>query len=140
SGSSAMLSESVHSSVDSVNGLLLLYGLNRARTPPDRDHPFGYGREIYFWSFIVSLLVFAVGAVIAFIEGVASLRNPVPATHLWLNYIVLGVAALFEGTSWTIARREFRVLKGGLSYFEAFRQSKDPVVFTVLLEDSAALI
>lgn len=140
SGSSAMWSESVHSAVDSVNGLLLLYGLNRARTPPDRGHPFGYGRELYFWSFIVALLVFAVGAVIAFIEGVMSLRNPAPVTHLWLNYAVLGVAAVFEGTSWTIARREFRTRMGGLGYFQAFRQSKDPITFTVLLEDSAALI
>ncbi|HET9033519.1 MAG TPA: cation diffusion facilitator family transporter [Dokdonella sp.] len=140
SGSSAMLSESVHSAVDSVNGLLLLYGMNRAKTPPDRDHPFGYGRELYFWSFIVALLVFALGAVIAFAEGVATLRHPVAPTHLWLNYLVLGVAALFEGSSWTIARREFRARMGGLSYFEAFRQSKDPVTFTVLLEDSAALI
>lgn len=83
SGSSAMLSESVHSSVDSINGLLLLYGLNRARTPPDRTQPFGYGRELYFWSFIVALPVFAVGAGIAFVEGVMRLRNPAPITHLW---------------------------------------------------------
>lgn len=140
SGSSAMLSESVHSAVDSVNGLLLLYGMNRARRPPDRVHPFGYGRELYFWSFIVALLVFAVGAVIAFSEGVMRLRNPVPGTHLWLNYAVLAMAALFEGTSWFIARREFRARKGRLGYFQAFRQSKDPATFTVLLEDSAALI
>jgi cation diffusion facilitator family transporter len=140
SGSSAMWSEGVHSTVDSVNELLLLYGLHRAGAPPDRTHPFGHGRELYFWSFIVALLVLAVGAGVALIEGVLRLRNPVPDTDLWLNYVVLGVAAVFEGISWSIALREFRARKGNLGYFQAFRQSKDPTTFTVLLEDSAALL
>jgi len=139
-GSSAMWSEGVHSLVDSVNELLLLYGLHRASKPPDRTHPFGHGRELYFWSFIVALLVLAVGAGVALIEGVMRLRNPVPDRDLWINYAVLGVAAVFEGTSWSIALREFRTRKGSLGYFQAFRQSKDPTTFTVLLEDSAALL
>ena len=140
SGSSAMWSEGIHSSVDSINEVLLLYGLHRADTPPDSTHPFGYGRELYFWSFIVALLVLAVGAGVACIEGVMHLRNPVADTHQWLNYGVLGIAALFEGTSWLIALREFRTNKGRRSYFQAFRESKDPTTFTVLLEDSAALL
>ena len=140
SGSSAMLSEGVHSLVDTVNELLLLYGLHRAKTPPDCTHPFGYGRELYFWSFIVALLVLALGAGVSFYEGVLHIRTPEPATHAFMNYLVLGISVLFEGTSWCLALREFRANKGGMGYFEAFRKSKDPSTFTVLLEDSAALL
>jgi cation diffusion facilitator family transporter len=140
SGSSAMLSEGVHSLVDTVNELLLLYGLRRAKKPADTAHPFGYGRELYFWSFIVALLVLAMGAGVSLYEGVAHIRQPEPVTHPLMNYLVLGISALFEGTSWTIALLEFRRLKGRLGYFDAFRQSKDPSTFTVLLEDSAALL
>ena len=140
SGSSAMLSEGVHSLVDTANELLLLYGLHRAAKPPDAVHPFGHGRELYFWSFVVALLVFALGAGVSFFEGVAHLRRPEPMSDPMINYIVLGVSMLFEGGSWTIALREFRAAKGALGYFEAFRQSKDPSTFTVLLEDSAALL
>src|SRR4029077_13350069 len=140
SGSSAMLSEGVHSLVDTVNELLLLYGMRRAKVPPDPAHPFGHGRELYFWSFIVALLVLAMGAGVAFYEGIAHLRDPRQAEAPALSYIVLGVSALLEGRSWLIAVREFRTHKGRLGYFEAFRQSKDPSTFTVLMEDSAALI
>ena len=140
SGSSAMLSEGVHSLVDTVNELLLLYGLRRAATPPDRSHPFGYGRELYFWSFIVALLVLAMGAGVSFYEGVMHIRQPEPVQRPLINYLVLAVSFLFEGTSWYVALREFRALKGRLGYFEAFRLSKDPATFTVLLEDSAALL
>jgi cation diffusion facilitator family transporter len=140
SGSSAMLSEGVHSLVDTVNELLLLYGLRRAATPPDRSHPFGYGRELYFWSFIVALLVLAMGAGVSFYEGVMHIRQPEPVEHPLLNYLVLAVSVVFEGTSWYVALREFRARKGHLGYFEAFRLSKDPSTFTVLLEDSAALL
>ncbi|GHH51871.1 cation diffusion facilitator family transporter [[Pseudomonas] boreopolis] len=140
SGSSAMLSEGVHSLVDTANELLLLYGLHRAARPADRTHPFGYGRELYFWSFIVALLVFAMGAGVSMYEGVMHVREPEPATDHALAYAVLGVSVLFEGTSWWVALREFRAHKGRLGYFEAFRQSKDPSTFTVLLEDSAALL
>jgi cation diffusion facilitator family transporter len=140
SGSSAMLSEGVHSLVDTVNEVLLLYGLKRAAKPADTSHPFGYGRELYFWSFVVALLVLAMGAGVSLYEGVARIRQPEPVTHPLMNYLVLAISALFEGTSWTLALREFRRLKGRLGYFEAFRQSKDPSTFTVLLEDSAALL
>jgi cation diffusion facilitator family transporter len=126
SGSSAMLSEGVHSLVDTINELLLLYGLRRAEQKPDTLHPFGYGRELYFWSFIVALLVFAAGAGVSAYEGI--------------QHVVLGISFVFEGTSWWIALREFRATKGAMGYFEAFRRSKDPSTFTVLLEDSAALL
>src|SRR5690348_9638854 len=140
SGSSAMLSEGVHSLVDTVNELLLLYGMHRAARPPDAAHPFGHGREVYFWSFIVALLVLALGAGVSLFEGIMHLRKPEPMSDPWVNYIVLGVSMLFEGASWSIALREFRAAKGELGYFEAFRQSKDPTTFTVLLEDTAALL
>jgi len=140
SGSSAMLSEGVHSLVDTVNEVLLLYGLHRAKAPPDPAHPFGHGRELYFWSFIVALLVLALGAGVSLYEGIAHLRQPEPIANPAINYLVLAVSAVFEGTSWAIALREFRAFKGRLGYFEAFRQSKDPSTFTVLLEDSAALL
>lgn len=139
-GSSAMFSEAVHSLVDTINELLLLYGLHRARRPPDRAHPFGYGRELYFWSFIVALLVFALGAGASLYEGIHHLRHPQAIVRPWVNYGVLGLAFLFEGTSWAIALRQFRATKGELGYFEAFLRSKDPSTFTVLLEDSAALL
>jgi cation diffusion facilitator family transporter len=140
SGSSAMLSEGVHSLVDTINELLLLYGLHRAALPPDRTHPFGHGRELYFWSFIVALLVLAMGAGVSFYEGVMHIRQPEAIEHPLTNYAVLAVSLLFEGTSWFVALREFRARKGRLGYFEAFRLSKDPTTFTVLLEDSAALL
>jgi cation diffusion facilitator family transporter len=140
SGSSAMLSEGVHSLVDTSNELLLLYGMNRAARPPDAIHPFGHGRELYFWSFIVALLVFALGAGVSLFEGIGHLRHPEPMSDPLVNYIVLGVSMVFEGTSWYLALREFRVTKGSMGYFEAFRKSKDPTTFTVLLEDSAALL
>ena len=140
SGSSAMLSEGVHSLVDTVNELLLLYGLRRAARPADASHPFGYGRELYFWSFIVALLVFALGAGVSLYEGIAHVRNPEPASNHTLNYVVLGLSILFEGASWWVSLREFRARKGAMGYVQAFRESKDPSLFTVLLEDSAALI
>lgn len=140
SGSSAMLSEGVHSLVDTLNEVLLLYGLHRADKKPDTVHPFGYGRELYFWSFIVALLVFAAGAGVSAYEGVLHIRNPEPATNHALSYAVLGIAFVFEGVSWWVALREFRATKGNMGYFEAFRRSKDPATFTVLLEDSAALL
>ncbi|MET0290211.1 MAG: cation diffusion facilitator family transporter [Pseudoxanthomonas sp.] len=140
SGSSAMLSEGVHSLVDTINELLLLYGLHRADKKPDTTHPFGYGRELYFWSFIVALLVFAAGAGVSAYEGIRHILHPEPATNHLLSYTVLGISLLFEGASWWIALREFRSTKGRMGYFEAFRRSKDPSTFTVLLEDSAALL
>ena len=139
-GSSAMLSEGVHSLVDSINELLLLYGLHRAKAPRNETHPFGHGRELYFWSFIVALLVLAMGAGLSLYQGIVHVLDPEPIANPLINYIVLAVSALFEGTSWSIALKEFRARKGKLGYFEAFRRSKDPSTFTVLLEDSAALL
>ena len=139
-GSSAMLSEGVHSVVDTGNGLLLLYGLHRASRPADLTHPFGHGRELYFWSFIVALLVFALGAGVAFYEGVMHIIEPEPATDPVVAYVVLGLSMLFEGYSWRVALKEFRTVKGKLTYLAAVRQSKDPSVYTVLFEDSAALL
>jgi cation diffusion facilitator family transporter len=139
-GSSAMLSEGVHSLVDTGNGGLLLYGMHRAARPPDSTHPLGHGRELYFWSFIVALLVFALGAGVSFYEGVIHILSPEPVENPYVNYIVLGLSFLFEGASWLVALREFRQNKGRLGWFEAVRASKDPSVFTVLFEDSAALL
>ena len=139
-GSSAMLSEGVHSLVDSVNEVLLLYGMKRAAKPRDAGHPFGYGRELYFWSFIVALLVLALGAGVSIYEGVLHILHPHPMVKPLVNYLVLGASLLFEGVTWWIALKEFRAGKGRLGYFEAFRRSKDPTTFTVLFEDSAALI
>ena len=138
-GSSAMLSEAVHSLVDSTNEVLLLYGGARAARPADGAHPFGHGRELYFWAFIVALLVLALGAGVSFYEGIQHVRDPDPMSRPLVNYVVLGVSILFEGATWVVALREFRRSKGSLGYFEAFRRSKNPTVFTVLFEDTAAL-
>ena len=139
-GSSAMLSEGVHSLVDTGNGVLLLYGMRRAARPPDRTHPLGHGRELYFWSFIVALLVFALGAGISFYEGVIHMMAPEPVVNARVNYIVLGLSFLFEGSSWLVALREFRQQKGKQGWLQAVQSSKDPSVYTVLFEDSAALL
>ncbi|HEU4665998.1 MAG TPA: cation diffusion facilitator family transporter [Dokdonella sp.] len=138
-GSSAMASEGVHSLVDTSNEVLLLYGLRRASAPPDADHPFGHGREIYFWSFIVALLIFALGAGVSLYEGVLHLRHPAPLRDLALNYAVLGVSCVFEGVSWHASWRELRRSHPGGSVVAAIRRSKDPSTFTVFLEDSVAL-
>jgi len=139
-GSSAMLSEGVHSLVDTGNGALLLYGMRRAARPADAGHPFGHGRELYFWSFVVALLIFALGAGVSIYEGIEHIRNPEPATDPIIAYVVLGLAILFEGFSWSVALKEFRQTKGAMGYIEAVRKSKDPSVFTILFEDTAALL
>ncbi|MGE5525801.1 MAG: cation diffusion facilitator family transporter [Rhodospirillaceae bacterium] len=139
-GSSAMLSEAVHSLVDTGNEGLLLYGMHRAAQRPDRDHPLGYGRELYFWSFIVALLVFALGAGVSAYQGIAHLRHPEPIEDAVVSYVVLAAAFVFEGFSWVISVRHFRASKGRASFLQAFRRSKDPPSFIVLFEDSAALL
>jgi cation diffusion facilitator family transporter len=138
-GSSAMLSEGVHSLVDTGNELLLLYGLHRSAKPPDKAHPLGHGRELYFWTFIVALLIFSLGAGVSIYEGIIHLRRPEPMESPLVAYVVLGLSLLFEGGSWWIALKEFRKAKGPLGYFRAVRESKDPTTFTVLFEDTAAL-
>jgi len=139
-GSSAMASEAVHSLVDTGNELLLLHGLRRAAKPADADHPFGHGRELYFWSFIVALAIFAVGAGASVFEGVRHIRSPVAIKNPAVNYVVLALALVFEGGSWWVAFKQFRAAKGDIGYLEAVRKSKDPTTFTVLAEDTGAIL
>jgi cation diffusion facilitator family transporter len=139
-GSSSMLSEAVHSVVDTGNEVLLLYGMRQARARADAEHPLGYGRELYFWSFIVALLIFALGAGVSVIQGIAHIRAPEPIHDPVVNYVVLGLAFLFEGGSWWVSLRQFNAARGSSGFVEAFRRSKDPPSFMVLFEDSAALI
>ncbi len=139
-GSSAMVSEAVHSLVDTGNEVLLLYGLSRAARPPDELHPLGHGRELYFWSFIVTLLIFALGAGISVYEGIRHVIAPAAIRNSGVNYAVLILALVFEGGSAAVALKEFRAVKGKRGYWEAARQSKDPTMFMVLFEDSAALL
>ena len=139
-GSSAMLSEGVHSVVDTSNQLLLLYGIKRASLPRDEDHPLGHGRELYFWSFIVALLIFSLGAGISFYQGVIHIREPAVIADPFINYIVLGVSFVFEGATFWIALTEFNKTRGTLGLIEAAEVSKDPPSYLVLFEDSAALI
>jgi cation diffusion facilitator family transporter len=140
SGSSAMLSEGIHSLVDTGNQILLLYGLKAARKPADERFPFGHGKEIYFWSFVVAILIFAVGAGVSLYEGVLRVMNPEPLEHVYINYIVLLLAMVFEGGAWFFAFKEFRAVKGKHGYIEAVQHGKDPSMFVVLFEDSAAML
>jgi cation diffusion facilitator family transporter len=139
-GSSAMMSEAVHSVVDTSNELLLLHGFRRASRPPDESHPLGYGRELYFWSFIVSLLIFALGSGISLYQGILHVLRPEPIEDPYVSFIVLVLSFLFEGASWLVALRRFGPSGERLGYYEAFVRSKDPPLFVVLLEDTAALI
>lgn len=138
-GSSAMLSEGIHSVVDTGNQVLLLYGLKRSAKPPDKRFPFGHGKEIYFWSFVVAILIFAVGAGISIYEGIHHLLHPVEIRNPMVNYVVLSLAMVFEGVAWYFAFTEFKKTKGKWSYFEAVQRGKDPTLFVVLFEDSAAM-
>ena len=142
-GSSAMLSEGVHSVVDTGNQGLLLHGMKRSERPPDDAHPFGYGAEVFFWAFVVAILIFAIGAGISFYEGINKLLHPHPIKSPHINYIVLGAAFIFEAVAWTIAYKEFRKAQGSekpFHIFTAVRESKDPATFTVLFEDTAAML
>jgi len=138
--SSAMLSEGIHSLVDTGNQLLLLYGLRRAKLPPDNEFPFGHGKELYFWSFVVAILIFAVGAGVSVYEGVLHILHPEPVEKPAVNYIVLGLAMVFEGGAWLFAWRAFKKHKGQRGILRAVREGKDPSMFVVLFEDSAAML
>ena len=138
-GSSAMLTEGVHSVVDSTNQLLLMWGRHASRRPPDKLHPFGYGRELYFWSFVVAVLVFSLGAGVSIYEGIIHIANPEPAVAPIVAYAVLLIAFLLEGWSTLEAFRDFNKARGKLSWFQAVRRSKDPPAFIVLLENGAAM-
>ncbi|HLB07639.1 MAG TPA: cation diffusion facilitator family transporter [Alphaproteobacteria bacterium] len=139
-GSSAMLSEGIHSVVDSGNQWLMLYGLKRSRQPADAAHPFGYGKEIYFWTFVVAILIFAGGAGVSIYEGIQKISDPHPLEKAYVNYAVLGTAMLLEAFAWSVAFREFRKTQGRRRFVAAIRFSKDPTVFTVLFEDTAAML
>lgn len=139
-GSSAMLSEGIHSVVDTGNQLLLLLGLHKAKKPADDRFPFGHGKEVYFWSFVVAIMIFAVGAGVSLYEGILHVLHPVPITRPYVNYIVLILAIIFEGAAFYFALTEFSRAKGKWGYLEAVRKGKDPTNFVVLFEDSAALL
>jgi cation diffusion facilitator family transporter len=139
-GSSAMLSEGIHSLVDTGNEALLILGLRLSSRPPDDAHPYGYGKELYFWSLIVAVLLFGTGGGMAFYEGISHLRNPTPIENAKWNYIVLGCSFIFEGSSFFIARKEFPRSLKRRGFLRGIHSSKDPSVFTVLMEDAAALV
>lgn len=138
-GSSAMLSEGIHSAVDAGNGGLLLVGLHMSKKPATQEHPFGRGKELYFWSLIVAVLIFGLGGGMSIYEGVVHMRHPEPLTDPTWIYIVLAMAALFEGASFLVALRQFRSQSAGRPFWSSLQGSKDPSIYTVLAEDGAAL-
>ncbi len=139
-GSSAMFSEGIHSVVDTGNQALLLFGISRAKRPPTEEFPFGYGKEIYFWSFVVAMLLFSVGAGLSIYEGIHRIYAPTPITNPVVNYIVLGLAICFEAVAWIMAYKQFSKEKGSWSIIEAVKREKNPTTFVVLFEDTAAII
>jgi len=139
-GSSAMVAEGLHSIVDTANGALLLFGAKRSARPADAQHPFGHGQELYFWSFVVAVLIFGVGGGMSFYEGIEHIKHPQPISDPFWNYIVLGVAMLFNGVSFAVAWREFGKERNGRSVFRTIREAKDPSVFTIVFEDAADVV
>jgi cation diffusion facilitator family transporter len=139
-GSSAMLSEAIHSVVDTGNGLLMLLGVRKSRRPPDSDHPFGHGHELYFWTLIVGVLVFAIGGGMSVYEGIMHILHPAFPEKLVWSYAVLGMAIVFEGTTWLFGWKAFNAERGRKGVLQTIHETKDPSTFTVLLEDSAALL
>lgn len=139
-GSSAMSSEAIHSLVDTTDEALLLLGLKRSKRPPDEEHPLGHDHELYFWSFVVAVLIFGMGGGVTIYEGVSRMRHPTPLEDPAWNYVALGIAAIFEGSSLAIGYRQFRKQVGAVPILQAIHRSKDPAVFTVVIEDTAALI
>ena len=140
SGSSAMLSEGIHSLVDTGNGFLLLYGIKRSKKKPDLHHPLGYGQEVYFWSLVVAILIFAIGGGMSFYEGIERIRHPEPMGDPTLSYIVLALAIVFEGAALALAFKSFNKTRRGRGIWKAIKESKDPTSFAVLFEDAAALV
>ena len=135
-----MLAEGIHSLVDTGNQGLLLYGLHKAKKPPDEKFACGHGKEVYFWSFVVAIMIFAMGAGISLYEGVVHILHPEPVRDPMVNYVVLGFALIFEGGAWFFAFKEFSRVKGKWSYVQAVQRGKDPTIFMVLFEDSAAVL
>jgi len=140
SNSASMISEGIHSLVDTANQLLLLYGLKRSHKKPDALRPFGYGKELYFWSFVVSILIFGLGGGLSIYQGIAHIRKPEILGNPTINYWVLGFSFVFEGSSLIIAIKEFNNVRAGLSWWRAIIKSKDPSSFLVLFEDGAAVL
>ena len=139
-GSSAMLAEAFHSTVDSGNELLLLVGMKRSARPPDRVHPFGHGKEVYFWSLLVAILIFGIGGGFSVYEGIQRIIHHEPTSDPKWNYVVLAVSWILESYSWWISKKELVAgLKPGESIWRLIERSKDPTIFTVFIEDSAAL-
>jgi cation diffusion facilitator family transporter len=140
SNSSSMVAEGVHSMVDTTNQLLLLYGIRKSKKPPDGTHPFGYGKELYFWSFMVSVLIFGLGGGISITQGIRHIINPEPLSDPTVNYIVLAVSLVFESISLSIAVKEFNAIRKGGGWWATIISSKDPSTFLVLFEDTAAVL
>ena len=139
-GSSAMFSEAIHSLVDTGNQGLLLFGLKRSARPATASHPFGYGLQLYFWTFVVAILIFGLGAGVSIYQGIDKIREPQPVEHVTVNYVIIGIAILFEGYVWVLALKAFAKVKGNMGWIRSIRSSKDPSLFTVLFEDTAALL
>lgn len=139
-GSSSMMSEAVHSTVDCGNEILLLIGVHRSRRPPDENHPFGYGMEVYFWSLLMAVMLFGLGAGASLLDGIHQIERLEPIEQAWISYAVLGFSFAIEGISWIISLLALRRSQQGRSVYAAARRSKDPSLFAVLFEDSAALL
>jgi cation diffusion facilitator family transporter len=140
SGSSSMFSEGIHSLVDTGNGILLLHGIRRSQKPPTADHPFGFGKEIFFWSFVVAILIFALGGGVAIYEGAKHLFHPRHMENVGWNYLVLGLAMLFEASALRVALKAFNATRGAKPFFRALREGKDSATIAVVIEDTAALL
>ncbi|GAA4841022.1 cation diffusion facilitator family transporter [Algivirga pacifica] len=139
-GASSMVSEGIHSLVDTGNGILLLYGIRQSHRPPTPQHPFGFGKELFFWSFVVAILIFALGGGVALYEGIHHLQHPKEIEDPIWNYVVLSAAILFEGSSLLVALREFKKLRGETPFFKALRDIKDTSTVAIVIEDTAACI
>lgn len=139
-GSAAMFSEGIHSLVDTGNQVLLLFGLKQSVKPASTEFPFGHGKEVYFWCFIVAMLIFALGGAASIYQGIHHLSSAEPLTNIFLNYIVLSLALVFELGALFVAMKEFNKSRGDKSILEAVREGKDPTLFVVVFEDSAATV
>jgi cation diffusion facilitator family transporter len=143
SGSAAMLAEGFHSTADSINQVMLLIGHKRAARPPDEKHPFGYGKELYFWAFVVAVSIFCVGAALSIYGGVKKILHPEPVKSLYIPLIVLGISVIIEAYPWWVAYSEAKNLKsreGFSGFLDLAVRSKNPTIMVVLFEDSAAII
>ncbi|WP_316804160.1 cation diffusion facilitator family transporter [Pedobacter nototheniae] len=138
--SSSMIAEGIHSTVDTSNQILLLYGLKRSQKPADQYRPFGYGKELYFWSFIVSIMIFGLGGIVSISQGISHIRHPEVLGNPTWNYVVLALSFVFEGASFLVALKEFNKTRNGVSWWKAIIKSKDPSGFLVLFEDGAAIL